>query len=121
MNTNSIPQLDQLLKINDQLLGLPALPLVFIGCIAAGLLLKAVPVYPNNWIPSGVFATGILFNLLVTPLTDVANSVRALILGLIAGGGAWIAHRKVISKWITTEDLQSDTTTIKKSDTTGLP
>ena len=116
MNTNSIPQIEQLLKVNDQLLGLPALPLIFIGCIAIGMLFKAIPVYPNNWIPAGVFVTGILLNLTITPLVDMKDGVRALILGLIAGGGAWIAHRKVVSKWITSDDLKSgDTSIINKT------
>ena len=121
--TNGVPYIDQILKINEQFVGLPALPLVFFGCIMFGMLLKAVPTYPNQWIPAGVFLAGILFNLGITPPTW-ANAVRAIILGLIAGGGAWIAHRKVVSKWVTSDDLESgDTKFIKPHDVppTHLP
>lgn len=97
MNTNSIPYLEDALKLNDALLGLPALPLVLLGCIACGYLFKSIPVYPNRWIPAGVFAFGILANLWLGGFKDAG---RGVILGLLAGGAAIIVHRKFLKSVI---------------------
>ncbi len=115
METNAIPQLNKILQVNNELLGLPALPLVFIGCIVLGMFLKAIPIYSNRWIPAGVFVGGILLNLGISPFTW-AGATRSTILGLIAGGGAWIAYQKVVKKWITTDDLKSSDTTFTKKE-----
>lgn len=92
--TNSIPQLETILKYNDALLGLPALPLVLIGCIMAGYMVKLIPVVSNRWIPAIVFACGITANLLITPLSGREGWVRAFILGMVAAGAALFIHRK---------------------------
>lgn len=110
MNTNAIPYLNDVLKINDTLMGLPALPLVALGCVAFGYFLKAIPVYRNRWIPTGVFAFGVVLNLLITPVQNVQDGARVLILGLVAGGLAWVAHRKLLSKWIDDRLFQADDT-----------
>ena len=110
MNTNSIPYLDQLLQWSDQMNGLPALPLVFLGCLASGYVFAAIPVYKNRWIPAGVFAVGVVFNLSITPLDNLQAGTRAVILGLIAGGASWLFHKLVLSRWI-------DVTQFKAGDT----
>lgn len=122
MNTNSVPYLDQVLKINDALLGLPALPLVAVGCLAAGYFFKAIPIYKNRWIPAGVFACGVILNVLITPLDSVPSTARAVILGLVAGGLSWVAHRKLLSKWLDeAEFTNGDTTHITKPPTDPKP
>lgn len=113
MNTNSIPYLEQAIKINDTLLGLPALPLVAVGCLAIGYFFKALPVYRNRWIPSGVFIFGVLANLTIVPIDNKIDFARAFILGLVAGGAAIIIHRKFLSKY---DDAfaSSDTAKVEK-------
>lgn len=100
MTTNSIPQLETILKYNDALLGLPALPLVLLGCIMVGYMAKLVPIVSNRWIPSIVFATGIAANLVITPLSGRQEWARAVILGMIAAGAALFIHRKWLRNWI---------------------
>lgn len=110
MNTNSVPYLEQVLKINDTLLGLPALPLVALGCLAFGYFLKAIPVYKNRWIPAGVFACGTLLNLAITPIDNIQAATRALILGLVAGGISIVVHRKVMSRFINDDEFTNGDT-----------
>ena len=110
MNTNSVPYLNEILKVNDTLMGLPALPLVAAGCVAFGYFLKTIPVYRNRWIPTGVFTFGVILNLVITPMDGLHDSARVLILGLIAGGAAWIAHQKFLRRWIDDKLFQSDDT-----------
>jgi|SRR5690349_2274496 len=126
MSTNSIPELntyiDKLIKISDGLLGLPALPLVFIGCLAWGYLLAAVPKYKNAWIPAGVFAFGIVANLLVTPMRNVVDVGRAIIIGMIAGGASWWFHKKIMSRWIADDAFKNgDTTRTEKPEEPPKP
>lgn len=105
--TNSIPQLETILKYNDALLGLPALPLVLIGCIMAGYMVKLIPVVSNRWIPAIVFACGIVAHLLITPLTDRQSWARAVILGMVAAGAALFIHRKWLRNWIDVDIFSS--------------
>lgn len=122
MSTNAVPYLEQVLKVNDALLGLPALPLVALGCLAFGYFLKAIPVYKNRWIPAGVFTCGVVLNLLITPIDNVQAGARALILGLTAGGLSWVAHRKVFSRWINDDEFtNNDTQQISKPPTENKP
>lgn len=99
-DTNAIPYLDKLLKWSDTMSGLPALPLVFLGCLAMGYVFAAIPIYKNRWIPAGVFAVGILLNLAITPIDNMQDATRAVILGLIAAGASWLFHKLVLSRWI---------------------
>lgn len=108
--TNTVPYLNEILKVNDTLLGLPALPLVALGCIAWGYFLKTVPIYRNRWIPTGVFLFGIVLNLLITPVQGLHDGARIFILGMLAGGVAWVAHRKLLSRWIDDRMFQSSDT-----------
>lgn len=95
-----IPYLDTVLRWNEALHGLPALPLVLIGCIVAGYMCKLMPFPPNKWIPAVVFSFGILANLGIHPPRDLADGVRAAILGMVAGGASVIIHRKLLRRWI---------------------
>jgi len=105
-DTNAIPYLDRILKANDQLLGLPALPLLFIACLAAGYCLKSIPCWPNRYIPLGVFLTGVLGNILLALGTLAGNRqvviaaiARQAFLGLIAAAAAWLVHNKWLRKF----------------------
>lgn len=95
-----IPYIDTVLRWNDSLLGLPALPLVLLGCVVCGYMIKLTPFVPNRWIPVCVFAFGILANLGINPPTTFPLGVRAVILGMVAGGASIIVHRKLLRKWI---------------------
>lgn len=115
MDTNSIPYMEQVLKVNDALLGLPALPLVLVGCVMFGYFLKAIPPFPNRWIPAANFAAGILLNLTITPLRGPQEWTRAVILGMVASGAAWVLHKKVMSRWVDDRDFEpTDTAHISK-------
>lgn len=117
-DTNSIPYMEHVLKLNDTLLGLPALPLVLIGCIACGYFLKAIPVFPNRWIPAANFAVGIVLNLTITPLRGPQEWTRAVILGMVASGAAWVLHKKVMSRWVDDADFKpTDTQQFTKTET----
>jgi hypothetical protein len=107
--TNSVIYLDKLLEYNNALLGLPVLPLVFVACLVFGYALKAIPIYRNAWIPFGVFTFGILANTVITPLQNFRDFSRAFLLGMIAGGCAWFAHRKFLRKWLGEDALSADT------------
>lgn len=113
--TNSIPYLDKVLEWNDQLLGLPALPLVVVGCIAFGYLLKAWPQFDNRKIPSWVVMAGIVlyFGITIRSILDevrdaktvaenavfmIGWSFRTAVLGLIAGFVAIAVHRVFLKK-----------------------
>lgn len=113
--TNTIPYLDQALKINDALLGLPALPLVFLGCLACGYMLKTLPFYKNRWIPAGNFVFGIVANLMLSGTRTSFEIGQAFILGIVAATAAWIAHRRWLSSWIDEKYFDpEDTTQIEK-------
>jgi len=95
-----LPYLNEALKINDALLGLPALPLVLLGCIVCGYMCKLMPFVRNTWIPSCVFGFGVLANLGIQPPKDIGDGVRAVILGMVAGGASILIHRKFLKNWI---------------------
>lgn len=103
MNTNSIPYLDKLLDYNQQLIGLPALPLLFIGCLAFGYMVKGFPFISNRFIPTCVVLLGIvgnmalcLDNLQANWRGAVVTLVRQGALGGIVSALAWFVH----NKWI---------------------
>ena len=98
--TNSVPYLDQVLKVNDALLGLPALPLVAVLAIAIGYVLKFLPFYPNNYVPIGVIVGAMLANVLIALSDGSGNYVRAVIFGIIVGVASIAIHRKWLKDWL---------------------
>ena len=108
METNivtNVPYLNQVLIWNETLNGLPALPLVLLGCIVIGYMAKLMPFLPNKWIPAIVFLFGIGANLgIQTP----DNWMKAIIFGMVAGAAAIFLHRKFLRKWIDEEALKND-------------
>lgn len=95
-----IPYVAQVVKWSNALYNLPAIPLVVLGCIMVGYFAKLVPIIPNGWIPAIVFLAGIVANLVMTPLNSGPDWGRAIILGLVAGGGSIFVHRKWLKDWI---------------------
>lgn len=111
MNTNSIPYLDQALKYNDALLGLPALPLLALACLCMGYAGKAMPFLQNRFIPLAVILIGIFGNVILglggtsdKGLALVATIGRQVILGFIVGCVAWFIHNKWLKKLESTGD-----------------
>lgn len=102
MNTNSVQYIERLIKLNDDLLGLPALPLVFIASIVFGYMWKVIPVFNNRWIPAVVFFGGIILNFCMNPHQPTASwgvwFGRNFCLGAITSGAAWVFHRVVLKK-----------------------
>ncbi len=104
------------LEWNQHLLGLPAVPLIIVGCICFGYLLKAWPHFDNARIPSWVVLFGVLFYIGLTTkscLDDVKEAktklelliflvswgFRSTVLGLVAGVLAIAAHRVVLRRF----------------------
>lgn len=98
----NIPYLDQALKVNDALLGLPALPLLFLSCLAMAVLLRVIPVFPNQWLASSQIIFGMVANLFVTKLQTGSDWGRALLLGLITGVASVVVYRKYLKDKIET-------------------
>lgn len=103
-DTNSWIQ--KLIEWSNTLYGLPILPLLFIGCIAAGYAIKLVPIFPNRWAPISVVVFGVSGALATTPLTGKSEFFRAIIYGLVVGVGAIAAHRKFLKSWIDEKTLK---------------
>lgn len=95
--SNTVPYLDTVLKWNETLNGLPALPIVVLGCIVIGYMVKLIPVVSNRWIPTIVFLFGLGANL---GIQKPDNWVRAVIFGLIAATASIIIHRRWLRDWI---------------------
>ena len=99
-NAFAIPYLQQALKINNELLGLPILPLIVAGCLGLACLFFAVPTFPNRWIPACVILWGVFLNLVSSLPTTALTFVRQLIFGLVCGVVSWILFKKFGMRWI---------------------
>ena len=97
---STIPYWNTVMQWNEVLLGLPALPMVLIGCIVCGYMCKLIPRVQNRWIPGVVFAVGIVLNLCMVIPCSLADGSRAVILGMVAGGASILVHRKLLKNWI---------------------
>jgi hypothetical protein len=95
-----LPYLDEALKVNEALLGLPALPLVLLGALALGYFLKFIPPFKNEWIPFGVVTGAILANLGIVITEGSGDYIRAVILGMGAGVASIAVHRKWLKDWL---------------------
>jgi holin family Hol44 protein (superfamily V) len=102
--TNSIPYIERLISYNEQLNGLPALPIVFLSCLGFGYMVKGFPFVSNRYIPVLVNALGILGNVaLAAPYAGDWGNVMALVarqgtLGGIASAAAWFVHNKFLKR-----------------------
>lgn len=97
---SALPYLDQALKVNEALLGLPSLPLVLLGALALGYFLKFIPPYKNEWIPFGVVVGALLANVGIVITEGSGDYIRAVILGLVAGVASIAVHRKWLKDWL---------------------
>jgi len=99
MNTNSIPYLNKLAELNDQLAGAPSGVLVFFGCIAFGYMWKWIKLLPNRFIPLAVVFSGAVLNPVLQGKYDsFATIARVALLGFIIGFLAWLFHRLLLKK-----------------------
>jgi hypothetical protein len=95
--------MDQLLQLNDKLMGLPAGVLVFGACIALGYAIKMTERIHNTAIPLVVMLAGVVLFALMAPTkleTEVLRIwlVKNVCVGWIIGFGAWMAHKLVLKK-----------------------
>jgi hypothetical protein len=97
---SALPYLDQALKVNEALQGLPSLPLVLLGALALGYFLKFIPPYKNEWIPFGVVLGALLANVGIVLTEGSGDYIRAVILGLGAGVASIAVHRKWLKDWL---------------------
>lgn len=112
----AIPYLEHVLKVYEQLYGLPALPLIFVGCIALGYALKSLKAFDNRYIPRWVFGFAVICNLVLAPFEEGTSmriwAGRTVILGVITAAAAWLFHAAVLKKierkfgWFPTGDTQ---------------
>lgn len=115
---SDVPYIDTIKKWNDAALGLPALPLVVVGCIVIGYFVKMMKWIPNKIIPTIVFVFGIVANVGIQPPTTMSVGIRAVILGMLAGAASIIIHRKWLKSWIDEDVFPTEVTTVTTTTTT---
>lgn len=116
--------IEKAIKINDTLLGLPALPTVLLGCIVFGYMMKLVPIVPNKWIPTGVFGFGIAANIAMSVMSSSVTMIsctRGVILGMVAGFASIVIHQKYLRNWIDVNSLQSGDTKFRNNPNLPTP
>lgn len=83
-------------------MSLGAVPFTVAACIIIGYVFRAVPIFPNKWIPIVVILSGQIF-LLVNPRpTSVevgAYFAHSIIGGLFLGVVAWLLHDKFLQNF----------------------
>ena len=130
MNTNQLNQIDNVLSNLDKLQGASAVTLVFLSCIVVGYILRFIKAFPNNGIPVVVVLWGGMFMGLIasgrsTTMPMHVWVIRNMLVGLIIGGAAWIAHYVVISRietWVQSKfPGTQDTTLFKKEPPVDKP
>ena len=94
--------LDQLQDTTNWLMNLGAVPFTVAACIIIGYVFRAIPIFPNKWIPLVVILAGQIFVLLnprPSSFTVTAFYSHGVIGGLFLGLVAWLLHDKFISKF----------------------
>lgn len=77
--------------------------LVVFSVIAAGYLLKALPFFPNNFIPIATFVVAVASNILLGDLGEVSPSsrnphVRLALVGVVFWAIGWLLHNQGLSR-----------------------
>lgn len=95
--------MDQILQLNDKLMGLPGGVLVFIVCIGTGYAVKLTERVHNSAIPIVVMLTGVILFALISPeKTDDAPIriwlVKNICVGWIIGFAAWMSHKLILKR-----------------------
>jgi len=98
-----IDYLNQLLQWLDKIQGLSAVALVFLSCIVVGYALRFIKRFPNDGIPVVVILWGALAMLIIAdPRASTMPAriwtTRNLLVGLIIGLAAWMAHNFILAK-----------------------
>lgn len=102
-DTNAIPYLGQLERVNDYLTGAPAGILTIVICIVAGWGLKMVKRFPNEAIPLVVLLVGAVWFMLMAPskAADMPTRIwlaRNFAIGVGLAFIAWAVHKLVLSR-----------------------
>lgn len=97
--------MNELLKLNDELYGAPSGVLLVIFAIALGYLLKTVPMFNPKLIPLVVVAICTVGFMLIAPArpADMAFRIyigRNFIIGFVIGFAAWTFHAQILKRWI---------------------
>ena len=115
--------MNELVKLNDQLMGAPAGVLVIFLSIALGYLLKGISVFQNRFIPLAVVIASTTLFMLLAPERDAATPLRIwltrnFIIGFILGFVAWATHKLIfqhvedkvpgLKQWISQDDKESN-------------
>lgn len=108
--------------------GLANAPLVLsvtLGLVVLGWLLKAIPAFPNKYIPAVVVVVGGTLGFFIVPMQgpgdwafqvsnpEVADVIRRVCIGTTLGLVAWILHRIALRRaeqWIKSKFGNGDTT-----------
>lgn len=77
--------------------------LLVIAVIAAGYLLKAMPWFPNQFIPIATFIVAVAGNMLLGEIGEVSPAsrnphVRLALVGMIFWGIGWLLHNQGLSR-----------------------
>lgn len=93
--------LEQIVTVLSKLYGLPGYALVFLFCIVAGYVVKALPNIPNNVIPWMLVGIGPVLNMLIadTRADDFPIRiwiVKNFVIGFLISGAALWFHRKYL-------------------------
>ena len=88
---------DQIQDATNWLMNLGAVPFTVITCIIIGYVFRAIPIFPNKWIPIMVILSGEIF-LLVNPHPSSESAgafyAHGAVGGLFIGIVAWLLHDK---------------------------
>ena len=87
----------------SSLWGLPGAVLTTLLCVAVGYALKRFKRYPNDAIPLTIMLLGAGINTLLAdpmtpPLTMRLWLGKNMVIGFIAGAGAWLTHKMILKK-----------------------
>ena len=80
-------------------MNLSAVPFTVMSCLVIGYVFRAIPIFPNKWIPLVVILSGETFLFLNPHPSSVSNSAfyaHSIIGGLFIGLLAWLFHDKFI-------------------------
>jgi type II secretory pathway component PulF len=101
--TMTIPSISE---IYGWLTSAPSYLLVVLACVVLGLVLKAVPRFPNGAIPAVVVLSGGILQCLLAGEEPSGTGhrvwlIRNLLMGIIMAFVAWVLHRTVIKRFET--------------------
>lgn len=95
--------MEELVDLNDKLVGLPAGAIVFLVCIAFGYAVKMSKRISNDWMPTVVIMVGTALFMALAPTRNFDVSLRIWLtrnfcVGFIIGFVAYMAHKFILKK-----------------------